>query len=63
MLRQHIIMIYSLMAGPTLDQHVISWPNYVAMHFEIITHFENFFQSALNLGPNQRTLKIFFKVR
>ena len=33
----------------------------VATHFEKITHFENFFQSALNLGPNQRTLKKFSK--
>ena len=30
-----------------------------------ITHFEQFFQSALNLEPSQRTLKkqFFFKVR
>ena len=35
----------------------------VATHFEKITHFENFFQSAFNLGPNQRILKDFFKVR
>ena len=35
----------------------------VATHFEKITHFEKKFQSALNLGPNQRTLKIVFKVR
>ena len=35
----------------------------VAMHFEKITHFENFFQSALNLGPDQRTLKKISKVR
>ena len=34
---------------------------WVATHFEKITHFENFFESALNLGPNQRTLKIFSK--
>ena len=27
------------------------------MHFEKIRHFEKNFQSALNLGPNQRTLK------
>ena len=29
----------------------------VATHFEKIRHFEKKFQSALNLGPNQRTLK------
>ena len=33
----------------------------VATHFEKITHFEKKFQSALNLGPNQRTLKNFFQ--
>ena len=32
-------------------------------HFENITHFEKKFQSVLNLGPNQRALKTFFKVR
>ena len=37
--------------------------SYVATHFEKNTHFEIFFQSALNLGPNQRTLKKNFKVR
>ena len=31
----------------------------VATHFEKITHFEKNFQSALNLGPNQRTLNFF----
>ena len=36
---------------------------FVATHFEKITHFEKFFQSALNLGPNQHTLKKIFKVR
>ena len=35
----------------------------MATHFEKITHFEKKFQSVLNLGPNQRALKIFFKVR
>ena len=30
---------------------------------EKITHFEKKFQSALNLGPNQRTLKKKFEVR
>ena len=35
----------------------------VAAHFEKITHFEKKFQSAVNLGPNQRTLKNIFKVR
>lgn len=35
----------------------------VAMHFEKFTHFENVSQSALNLGPTQRTLKKFLKVR
>ena len=35
----------------------------VAMHFEKIKHFEKIFQSVLNFGPNQRTLKFFFKVR
>ena len=34
---------------------------YVATHFEKITHSEIFFQSALNLRPNQRTLKKFSK--
>ena len=29
----------------------------MATHFEKITHLNFFFQSALNLGPNQRTLK------
>ena len=29
----------------------------MATHFEKITHFEKKCQSALNLGPNQRTLK------
>ena len=28
----------------------------VATHFEKMTHFEKCFQSALNLGPNQRKL-------
>ena len=32
----------------------------VATHFEKITHFEKVFQSALNLGPAQRTLNFFF---
>ena len=27
--------------------------SYVITHFEKITHFENFFQSALNLGPTE----------
>ena len=27
----------------------------------VATHFENFLQSALNLGPNQRTLNFFFQ--
>ena len=31
------------------------------MHFEKITHFKKNFQSALNLGPAQRTLKFFFQ--
>ena len=31
----------------------------VATHYEKIPHFEKKFQSALNLGPNQRTLKFF----
>ena len=26
----------------------------------VTTHFEKFFQSVLNLGPSQRTLKFFF---
>ena len=30
---------------------------FVATHFEKIAHFEKKNQSALNLGPNQRTLK------
>ena len=30
--------------------------------YSVATHFENIFQGALNLGPNQRTLS-FFKVR
>ena len=33
----------------------------VATQFEKIRHFEKKIQSALNLGPNQRTLKIFLK--
>ena len=33
----------------------------VATHFEKITHFEKKFQSALNLGPKQRTLNFFFQ--
>ena len=32
----------------------------VTTHFEKITHFEIFLQSALNLGPAQRTLNFFF---
>ena len=35
----------------------------VATHFEKIAHFEIFFQSALNLAPNQHSLKKNFKVR
>lgn len=31
----------------------------VATHFEKITHFDNFLQSALNFGQYQCTLKIF----
>ena len=41
----------------------ISYASYVATHFKKITHFEKKFQSGLNLGPNQRTLKHFYKVR
>ena len=35
----------------------------MATHFEKITLFEKNFQSALNLGPDQRTSKNFFEVR
>ena len=42
------------------DNHSIFLVTTVAMHFKNITHLEYFIQSALNLGPNQRTW-LFFK--
>ena len=50
--------VYAFRIGVYRDDACI-----VATDFEKITHFENFFQSALNVGPNQRTLKKNFKVR
>ena len=32
----------------------------VTTHFEKNTHFDKFYQSALNLGPSQRTMKKYF---
>ena len=56
------------------DQYVLSWcdvsrmpfnirsSGFVTMHVEKITHFEHIFQTALYLGPAQRTLKKKFEV-
>ena len=43
-----------------LDQDYTAWT--VATHFEKIRQFEKKIQNAVNLGPNQRTLKKWFKV-
>ena len=46
--------------GKMLGRYKYLYLGAVTTHFEKITHFEKNFQSALNLGPAQRTLKIFF---
>lgn len=37
--------------------------NYGVKRWCVATHFEKNFQTALNFGQNQHTLKIIFKVR
>ena len=41
------------------DNHSNFLVTTVAMYFKNITHLEFFFQSALNLGPNQHTWNFF----
>ena len=45
----YLFLTFPLLLSKWLE--IVSLISFVATHFEKITHFENFFQSVLNLEP------------